>query len=88
MLLFGNKNQCGGADAALAELEAGSRSCYSALPELRQDGAISIGFYLLHILPQAPKTIQIAVKYATLLSTYQKFQHKKEWEIYFSKQKR
>lgn len=58
---FGNKNQCDGSDAASAELEAGSRSLYSALPGPRQDGAISIRFCLLHILPQAPKPIQIAV---------------------------
>lgn len=61
MLLFGNKNQGDGSDAALAELEVGNRSCYSALPRPRQDGAIFIGLCLLQILPQALKTIQIAV---------------------------
>lgn len=61
VLCFGNKNQCDGSAAALAELEVDSRSGYSALARPRQDEAISIGSCLLQILPQAIKTIQIAV---------------------------
>lgn len=65
MLLFGNKNRCDGSDVAMAEPEAGSESRYSALPGPGQDGAISIGFCLLQIPPEAPKTVQIAVNNPT-----------------------
>lgn len=87
VLCFGNKSQCDGSDAGLAELEVDSRSGYSALAGPRQDGAISIGSCLLQMLPQALKTIQIAVSNPMQhCSQLPRNLNTKKWEIHCPEQ--